>query len=253
MKQNRRSSQKTEMISGRNSILELLKSGKRKCFEIYYAKGAREAGFEELFVLAERLKIPLKALSREDLFHLSKIEKNQGLVAKVEPFAYSFLAEVLEGDCQTLLILDKVVDPQNFGSLMRTSHQLGVDALIVPKDGSAPVGPAAIRASAGAAEYLPIVQVTNLVSCIKELKSKSFWVYGAAAGADTVNLFKSDFSDRNIALVLGAEGRGMRRLVKENCDLLLNIPMKGKIDSLNVSVAGGILLSEIMRQRAEKS
>ena len=239
----------TEIICGTHAVLEAIRAGKRRVLQVYIATGKTEkmAGLVEQE--ARRHQIPCKKVSGEDLFKMSRVEKNQGIAANVEAYRYATEDDILAHvECNPFfLILDQVTDPQNLGSLLRTAHLCGVDAVFIPKDNAAGIGPAAARASAGSVEYLPIVQVTNLVQLIKVLKEKEFWVAGADGDSDK-SLYEYDARGR-LALVMGSEGRGMRPLVREHCDQLLNIPMTGVIGSFNVSVAGAIFMSEFNRQR----
>ncbi|OGQ23674.1 MAG: 23S rRNA (guanosine(2251)-2'-O)-methyltransferase RlmB [Deltaproteobacteria bacterium RIFCSPLOWO2_02_FULL_44_10] len=243
---------KTEIICGKNAIIEVLRAGKRKCFEIYLASGKKEKTADEMEMFAREYNIPYRLVSREEIEKISRVEKNQGIAARVEAFAFSDLKDILASSKEgnVLLILDGVLDPQNLGSLLRTAHQLGVAGVCLPKDNSAPVGPATTRAASGATEWLSIVQVTNVTSTINLLKEKGYWIYGAEGGEEK-NLFETDFKNHPIALVLGGEGKGMRRLVKESCDVLISIPMSGKLDSLNVSAAGAIIMSQVISQRSK--
>lgn len=245
--------QHKEIVSGTNAVREILKSGRRRCYEIYVAEGKKESSLHEIKKLASSRGIPCRFVDRVALAEMSRVEKHQGVAAKVDPFQYTPLEAILREGKEDgfLLILDGILDPQNLGSLIRTSHLLGVQGLILPKNNAAPVGPAAMRASAGAVEYLSIAEVTNLSVFFKELKNKGYWIYGTD-GVRGRSIYESDLSQGNLALVLGGEGRGMRRLVSEGCDDFVSIPMEGQIDSFNVSVAGGILLSEIVRQRKGK-
>jgi len=147
-----------------------------------------------------------------------------------------------------IVILDGITDPHNLGSLIRTALLMGVDGIILPKDNSAVVGPTVVKVSAGSTEHLKIAQVTNITSTIRYLKDRDFWIAGAAAEGAT-SIYQHDFIGINVALVLGAEGAGIRRLVKENCDYMLSIPMEGHIASYNVAVAGALFMGEVARQR----
>lgn len=238
-----------EIICGTHAVLEAIRAGKRRVFEVYIASGKAEKMAGQIEQEARQNKIPCKKVNGEELFKMSRIEKNQGVAAKVEAYHYTSEDDVLNSIDGTpfFLILDQVTDPQNLGSLLRTAHLCGIDAVFIPKDNSAGIGPAAAKASAGAAEYLKIVQVTNLVNLIKVLKEKEFWVAGADGDCDK-SLYDFDARGR-IALVMGSEGKGMRPLVKEHCDLIFKIPMTGVIGSFNVSVAGAIFMSEFHRQR----
>lgn len=247
----------TEIIIGKHAVLELLRAKKRRCYEIYIAEGRKEKIVVQIEEAAKKNRVPVKFVSSDEIASLSTIEKHQGVAAKCDPFVFSTLEEIIGAAKRSdnkglLVVLDGIMDPQNLGSLIRTAHLCGVHGMILPKDNSAPVSPAATKASSGASEYLPIVQVTNIASTLKELKGSGFWVVGAA-GESVQNVYLFDFTGNNYVLVLGAEGRGIRRLVREKCDFLLSIPMVGKIESYNVSVAGAIFMSEIMRQHHFKT
>ncbi|MFH1652668.1 MAG: 23S rRNA (guanosine(2251)-2'-O)-methyltransferase RlmB [Pseudomonadota bacterium] len=246
---------KTEIVSGVNCVLEILKAKKRKVFEIYVAKGKKDITLQRIEELSRASGLSVKLLDRDGIFNLSRVEKNQGVAAKVSSFEYSSLEDILQKSTKnergsTLLMLDGITDPQNLGALIRTAHLTGMDGIILPANNSAPIGPAAQRASAGATEYIDIVQVTNLNRAIEMLKKENFWVVGADSEGE--NLYSYDFGSRNHLLVLGSEGKGLRRLVRENCDHILSIPMRGCIGSFNVSVAGAIFMSEITRQKLAK-
>lgn len=246
-----------EIICGTHAVLEILRAGKRKCREVFIAEGRKEKVVSEIEEAAKKRKVPVKQLRFEENESLARLESHQGVAVRCGPFVFSSLQDVIKaadpsGNKGFIIILDGILDPHNLGSLIRTANLCGVNGMILPKDNSAPVGPAATKVSSGATEHLPIVQVTNVVSTIKELKEAGFWVVGAAGeGAQNVYLF--DFTGNNYVLVLGSEGKGIRRLVRENCDHLVFIPMLGKIESYNVSVAGAIFMSEIMRQRHFKT
>lgn len=238
-----------EIICGTHAVLEAIRAGKRRVFEVYVSSGKAEKMAAQIEQEARQNKILCKKVSGDDLFKMSRIEKNQGVAAKVEGYHYTSEDDVLgniEGS-PFFLILDQVTDPQNLGSLLRTAHLCGVDAVFIPKDNAAGIGPAAARASAGAAEYLKIVQVTNLVQLIKILKEKNVWVVGA--DGDTEQSLYGFDARGLVALVMGSEGKGLRPLVKETCDLCVKIPMTGVIGSFNVSVAGAIIMAEFHRQR----
>ncbi|PIR20639.1 MAG: 23S rRNA (guanosine(2251)-2'-O)-methyltransferase RlmB [Deltaproteobacteria bacterium CG11_big_fil_rev_8_21_14_0_20_47_16] len=242
----------TEVICGTHAVLEAIRAGKRRVFEVYISSGKAEKMAGQIEDEARRQKIPCQKVSGDALYKMSRIEKNQGVAAKVESYKYTSEDEIFAQPQKNpfFLILDQVTDPQNLGSLLRSAHLCGVDAVFIPKDNSAGIGPAAARASAGAAEYLQIVQVTNLVQLIKVLKEKNIWVVGADGDTEQ-SLYDFDAKGA-VALVMGSEGKGMRPLVKETCDLCLKIPMTGVIGSFNVSVAGAIMMSEFHRQRILK-
>lgn len=244
----------TEIISGVNPIYEVLRAGKRSVERIWIAYKHDTGLAHEIIRIADSKKIPITRTSREEIFRFSRIEKHQGVIAKVSAFKYGKLEDILEIGSKDpkghfILILDNILDPQNLGSIIRTAHLLGVHGVIIPERNSASISPASTRASAGAVEYMPIVRVTNLARVIERLKKENIWVVGAEVGGE--NLFSYEFTG-SYAVVMGSEGKGMRRLVKETCDQLISIPMnplEGGVGSYNVSVATGIFLSEVFRQR----
>lgn len=264
MKQRKRAKKKSsnahsnrEIISGINPIFEVLRAKRRRLYKIWTA--VKEPGplVDEIFAIAGSEGIEVQKASRDEIFSISRIEKNQGIAAEVDKFNYKSLEEVLikakkDEKGPFLLVLDNILDPQNLGSIIRTAHLVGCHGVIIQERNSAPIGPAATRASAGAVEYLPIVKVTNISRVLKLLKKEGLWVVGAE-GDEGKNLYSYVFSG-GYALVMGSEGKGLRRLVKEECDELVSIPMSpinGGVGSYNVSVAAAIMLSEVMRQRSK--
>lgn len=247
----------TEIISGINPIYEVLRAGRRKVKHIWIAHKDTKGLMGEILKMAARKGVSVKNTSREEIFNRSRLEKNQGIIAEVEAFRYSTLEEILKnGEADPtghfILVLDSILDPQNLGSIIRTAHLAGVHGIIVQERNSAPIGPAATRASAGAIEYIPIAQVVNISRTLKLLKKHSIWVVGADISGE--NVYSHVFSG-SYAIVMGSEGKGLRRLIREECDILLSIPMNPinpGVDSYNVSVAAGILLSEVNRQRRYK-
>jgi 23S rRNA (guanosine2251-2'-O)-methyltransferase len=216
------------------------------------AQGLRPAEvLEEIFSLARRRKVPVTVLPRREVDRLAVSENHQGVILRVEPYRYATFKQVqrvLEGkDDPLVVLLDGVTDPRNLGSIARTCEAVGVDALLLPRSRSAPVTPAVFHASAGAVENLAVATVPNLVSVMRELKKLGIWVVGADSRAEE-SCFRADLTGP-LAVVMGSEGEGLHRLVRENCDLLVKIPMFGKVGSLNVSVAAGIILYEVLRQR----
>lgn len=241
-----------EIICGVNAVREALKAGRRKILSLYVAEGKKETSISDVIVAAEKKGIKIKPISRQKLFGLTGVETNQGVAAEIESFRYVSIEElvILAGKTPFWVILDQIHDPHNFGAIIRTAHLLGVNGIIIPKDNSVDVGPTVAKAASGAIEYLPIAKVTNLSNAINYLKDNNIWVVGAEGGAQK-SVYQYDFTGA-VAVVLGGEGKGIRRLVKEHCDELLTIPMMGKIGSFNVSVAGAIFMSEAMRQRLSK-
>jgi len=245
-----------EIICGINSVYEAVRARKRKVYAIYVAEGKRGPHLAKVIELANGSGVKVKEVGRPKIFELTRVETNQGIAAEVEPFKYIVIEELVgiikrSPGPAFIVLLDQVNDPHNLGALIRTAHLLGADGIVIPKDNSAVIGPTVAKAASGAIEYLPVVLETNLNSCIKILKNHNIWVVGAE-GEASKTIYEYDFTTPT-AIVLGGEGKGLRRLVKENCDDLLTIPMQGKIDSFNVSVAGAIFMSEVMRQRLGKN
>jgi 23S rRNA (guanosine2251-2'-O)-methyltransferase len=242
----------TEKIAGVNSIMEALK-GQRKVHKIFIQEGRQGRKVEELIHYAQKKGIFVQYVEKSRLDAMYTAGNHQGIVAQVSSFEYSELGEVLEKayfNKQTpfILILDGIEDPQNLGSIIRTAEAAGVHGVVIPKHSTVEITAAVARASAGAIEHVLIVRETNLVNTIKHLKDKGLWIVGAdmEGAAD----YFSITIPTPTALVIGGEGRGIRRLVRENCDLLVKIPMFGKIGSLNASVAAALLVYEAVRQRS---
>ncbi len=241
----------TEKLAGVNSIMEALK-GSRKVHKIFVLEGRQSRKVEELAHYAQKKGVFVQFVDKNRLDSMYTVGNHQGVVAQVSTFEYEETDEVLERiylatQVPFILILDGIEDPQNFGSIIRTAEGAGVHGIVVPKHGAAEVTAAVARASAGAVEHISIVRETNLVNTINRLKQQGFWVVGADMHGE------QDYFDAAIptptALVIGGEGRGIRKLVRENCDMLLRIPMAGKVASLNASVAAALLIYEIVRQR----
>ncbi len=207
---------------------------------------------QQLLDIAARHGIPVEKRTRQELDKLSGNANHQGILLVCHPpknLGESDLAKILENLTvpALLLILDGVQDPHNLGACLRSAEALGAHAVIAPKDKSVGLTPTVQKVASGALETIPFIQVTNLARTMQFLKDQNIWLYGADAEASTL-LFQADLKG-SIGLVLGAEGSGLRRLTKENCDVLLKIPMQGSVSSLNVSVATGIFLCEALRQR----
>ncbi len=247
----------TEIICGTNAVLEVLRAGKRRAHEVYVAVGKRDATIDIIAREAAARGVHVREVTRQQIQDLSRVEKNQGVAARVDVFAYDAIERLVRGAKEGasqgfIVVLDEIVDPQNLGSLTRTAHLTGAAGLVIPKDRAAPIGPAATRAAAGATEYLPIAQVTNIATTLEMLKKQGFWVVGAEGTAEQC-LYDYDFTGAPHVLVMGGEGTGLRRLVRENCDAVLSIPLTGAVGSYNVSVAGAIFMAEVMRQQRFKS
>ena len=242
-----------DKLTGVNSIMEALR-GRRKVHKIFIQEGRKGKKIEDLVHLAQKKGIFWQHVNKRQLDAMYPGANHQGIIALVDSFKYAEMDEVLEkaalsGREPFVLILDGIEDPQNLGSIIRTAECAGVHGIIIPQHNSADITGAVARASAGAVEYMLIVRETNLVNCIKNLKAKGFWVVGAAMDGDC-DYFKCEIP-RPTALVIGGEGTGIRKLVQQNCDLLVKIPMMGQISSLNASVAAGLIIYEVIRQQSK--
>jgi 23S rRNA (guanosine2251-2'-O)-methyltransferase len=237
------------LIYGINPVSEALRSDRCRITEVWVAEGRSFKGLEEIISMVESKGVPLRRVGRSQLDSLTKNSPHQGVVGSIEQFAYADLDAVLQQDQGEpfLLVLDGIEDPRNLGALIRTAGACGVWGVIIPKDRAVGITPAVAKSSAGALFHVPVVRVTNIATTLRQIKEKGIWVVGAAAEAQT-DLFHHDLTIP-LAVVIGGEGRGMRPLVKRECDLLVSIPMKGKVNSLNASVAGSIILYEVIRQR----
>lgn len=241
----------TEKLAGINSIIEALK-GKRKVHKIFIQTGKKGRRWDELLALARKKGVFIQEVEKERLNQMYKIGNHQGIVATIDAFSYASLEEIMEraamsGQEPLLLVLDGIEDPQNFGSIIRTAECAGVHGIIIPRHGSAEVNETAARVAAGAVEHMLVARETNLVNTLERLKQMGLWVVGSEAQADLV--YYSTSLPSPTVLVIGSEGKGMRKLVKEHCDILVKIPMLGRISSLNASVAASLLVYEILRQR----
>ena len=243
-----------DKIVGRNSVLELLRRGNREIERILIAQGNNHPRLRQIRALAEKNGIRCDLTPRRELDPMEADVPHQGVIALVSPASYidlpSLITNTQNSDRRPLFImLDQVQDPRNLGAIIRTADAVNADGLILPKDRAAGITAAAHKASAGSSEYVPISQVTNLARTIETLKESGLWVIGAAQTAPT-SYVDADLTGP-ICLVLGNEAEGLRRLVREKCDLLIHLPMFGHVPSLNVSVAAGILLYEALRQRGK--
>ncbi|MCI0659914.1 MAG: 23S rRNA (guanosine(2251)-2'-O)-methyltransferase RlmB [Acidobacteria bacterium] len=242
-----------DQIYGLGPVLEALRARRRPIYKILIASGANQARLHELTEAAHRLKIEIERCDRRALDQLTKHAKHQGVLAMVASTQRSslYLDEdtILDslGSLPLLVLLDGIEDPQNLGAIFRACEGAGVDGIFLPEHRAAGVNETVAKTSAGAVEYLRIARVTNLVPLILNLKERGIWVVGVEGGTD--NLYSSLDLNIPLALVFGSEGKGLRRLVREKCDLVVSIPMRGRLNSLNVSVAAGVVLFEVVRQR----
>ncbi len=244
---------KREIIYGINPVCEALRSGKRRCHVVHIAEGKRDVSLKDLLEEIEKTGVQLSYQKRHEIDSLVEGRKHQGVAAEFESFPYVAAREILDiaagnKSGALILILDGITDPQNLGSIIRTAHLMGVDGVMIPQDKSAEITPTVVKASAGATEYMPVAKITNVVREMEHIKKLGYWI-GGASGGEGESLYLHEFKGENTVVVLGSEGSGMRRLVREKCDYLISIPMVGKIDSYNASVAAAIIISEISRQR----
>ncbi len=243
----------TEILYGRHPVLEALRAGRRRALRLFLAEGVQERGTAlEILEIAHQRGIPVQRVRRHELDRLGTAD-HQGVAMEATPFPYVELEEVLNaasarGEPPFLLLLDHLQDPQNVGTLLRTAEAVGVHGVVLPQRRSAGITPAVSRASAGAVEHLRVARVTNLAQAIEKLKRAGVWVVGLERAANAIPYDQADLSGP-LALVVGSEGEGMSRLVRERCDWLVKLPMFGRIQSLNAAVAGSIALYEVVRAR----
>lgn len=243
-----------EYIVGRNPVMEILKSD-RKVNKIYISKGQLKGAINKIINKAKEKNIPIEYINKNKLDKMSKNVVHQGVIALASPYEYSSIDEIfqkakaLEED-PFIILLDEIEDPQNLGSIIRSAECAGAHGVIIPKRRSATVNHTVVKTSAGATEHILISKVTNMTDTIRQLKDRGLWIYGADISGKEY-YFNIDMKGP-IGLVIGNEGKGISRLVKENCDFLVRIPMLGNISSLNASNAAAIILYEIVRQRHEK-
>ncbi len=242
--------QKEEIIYGLNPVMEALR-GTRQIYELFVAGSSSDKRVEKMLKLAAERKVPVRQREKADLNRLCNTDHHQGVALKVEPFPYADLGDLLDelkdNPTGLVLVLDSVQDPHNLGALIRSAACAGAHAVVIPKDRAAGVTAAAEKASAGAAGTVPVAQVTNISQALQDLKKAGFWIYGADGSAKHT-LYQQDFSGP-VALVIGGEGEGIRPLVRKGCDEVVSIPLQGGVSSLNASVAGGVFLFEVVRQR----
>jgi 23S rRNA (guanosine2251-2'-O)-methyltransferase len=245
-----------ELLYGVNPLLEVLRAGDRVPSEIVVAEGARDERLRELIELARTRNVSVKRAPRSSLDRAVGNTHHQGVMARIAAARYagtddllSAIATRVGGEIEPLVVvLDGVEDPRNLGAILRTAECAGVDGVFVPERRAAGLTDTVAKAAAGAVEHVPIARATNLSRLIEKLKERNVWIVGADAAA-AMSYTEWDWK-RPSAVVLGGEGAGLHRLVRENCDVLVRIPVFGKIQSLNVSVAAGIVLYEALRQRA---
>jgi 23S rRNA (guanosine2251-2'-O)-methyltransferase len=240
-----------EFIAGRNPVIEALRSG-TAVEKIVVLYGVRGSAIERIKELARQNRVPLVEVNKQKFRELVNDTTTQGVVALVGTKEYVSVEALLNTAKERnqppfLLVLDEIQDPQNLGAIIRTAECAGAHGVILPKHHSASVNQTVAKASAGASEQLPIAKVTNIVTTLDELKAQGLWVVGADTDGDKL-YYELDYKSP-IAIVVGSEGEGIRRLVKEKCDFLVRIPLLGKIGSLNASVAAALVMYEVVRAR----
>lgn len=243
-----------EALYGTNAVRETLRAGRRTCRRLLVAADARpDRELAEITRLAERRHCPVEAHHRDQLGRICRSREHQDVVLEASAYPYLSLAEISRaaqeaGPAALLLVLDRVQDPQNVGTLLRTAEAVGVQGVVLPEREAAAITPAVVRASAGACEFLRIARVGNLVPAIAALKEAGLWVLGLEEDPSASPYTAVDWQ-RPLAIVVGSEGFGLRRLVRESCDELVRLPMRGRIGSLNAAVAGSVILYEAWRCR----
>ena len=240
-----------DQVEGRNAVLELLESGRDKN-KIWVANGEKHGSIHKILAIAKERKIIVTEIEKNKLNQIAQTPNNQGVIAIVPPYDYCEVEDILDeakrkNEKPFILILDGIEDPHNLGSIIRTAETAGVHGIIIPKRRAASVNSTVSKVSAGAVEYMKIARVNNINETIRYLKEQDVWICGTDMDTDTIYT-KQDYK-MPIAIVIGSEGFGMSRLVKENCDFLVKIPMKGRITSLNASVSAGIIMYEVVKNR----
>lgn len=240
-----------DQVEGRNSVLELLDSD-RDINKIFIERGEKHGSINKIIVKAREKKVVIVEVDRQKLNKMAQTENHQGVIAIVPPFNYCEVKDILDeayrkNEKPFILILDGIEDPHNLGAIIRTAETAGVHGIIIPKRRACNVNSTVYKVASGAVEHMKIARVNNLNDEIKYLKDNDVWVHGTAVEAS--KYYYEENLTGAIAIVIGNEGKGMSNLVKENCDVLLKIPMKGKISSLNASVSAGIVMYEVVKQR----
>jgi len=240
------------IISGKNPVKESIKA--KKALKIYISKNLKNKDKKEIENLADRFNIKKIYVKDNEIDKISETRVHQGVAVEAKDFEYSSLEDSIKlaekkGEKPLFVILDQITDVNNLGSIIRSAECAGVHGVLIPKHRSAQINETVAKTSAGALEFVNIIQVTNINTTIKDLKEKGFWIYGTDMNGD--KYYYEEKFETPVALVIGSEGKGISRLVKENCDIILEIPMKGKINSLNASNAASILMFEVMKKRNE--
>ena len=242
-----------DLVAGRNAVMEALK-GTRSVNKLMIANGNNEGSIKEIIAVAKEKHINIQFVEKSKLDNMVRGIRHQGVVAQVAPVAYVELEDILQiardkNEPPFIVLLDELEDPHNLGAILRSADAAGVHGVLIPKRRSCPLSATVAKTSAGAVEYVPVARIGNVVQTIRQLKDEGLWV--AAADMDGTDYYEADLTGA-LLLIIGSEGHGVGRLVKEQCDFVVKIPMVGKINSLNASVAGSILMFEAMKQRRKQ-
>jgi 23S rRNA (guanosine2251-2'-O)-methyltransferase len=245
------SEEREDLVIGRNSVIEAIKADRTiEC--IYITNSAKEGSINAILGLAKEKKLVIKEVERKKLDMLSDGGVHQGIIAKVTPYKYFEVADILDearirGEKPFIIILDEIEDPHNLGSIIRTAELCGVHGIVIPKRRNVGITSTVYKSSVGAIEHVKVAKVTNINIVIDQLKEEGIWIYAADISGKEYS-YDVDFSG-GCALVIGSEGRGISNLTLKKCDKIVKIPMIGKINSLNASVAGGIMMYEVLKSR----
>jgi rRNA methylase, putative, group 3 len=253
-KDERKAGEDIPRLEGRNPVIEALKAG-RTIEKLLIAKGSHEGSIRQVISLARDKGVVINEVERVKLDAMSETGSHQGVIAIVSPYSYADVDDILslareKGEPPFIILLDEIYDPHNLGSMLRTANAAGAHGVIISKRRAVGLTPTVAKASAGAVEYMKVAKVTNIAQTIAYLKEQGIWIVGADMDGD--KLYYEANLTGPIAIVVGSEGEGIGKLIKESCDFLVKLPMKGEISSLNAGVAGGILMYEILRQRTLK-
>lgn len=240
-----------DQVEGRNAVIELLESG-RDINKIFVSSGEKNGSINKILAMAKEKRVIVAEVNKNKLDEMAISDNHQGVIAIVPPFEYCDIDDILEcakyrNEDPFILILDGIEDPHNLGAIIRTAETAGVHGVIIPKRRAACVNSTVTKVAAGAVEYMNIARVNNINEAIRHLKENGVWICGTDIDTEVYH-YNQDLTG-SLAIVIGSEGFGMSKLVKENCDFLVKIPMKGKITSLNASVSAGIVVYEAVRQR----
>ncbi|GAB6106937.1 23S rRNA (guanosine(2251)-2'-O)-methyltransferase RlmB [Fusibacter bizertensis] len=242
-----------DIIYGRNPILEAMNAG-HEINKLLVLEGSKDKNLQKVINVARQNKILIQFAERKLMDKISEGENHQGVIAYVSPYHYYELEELLQfakdkNEDPMLIICDEITDPHNLGSIIRTANAVGAHGVIIPKRRSAAINQTVVKTSCGAVEYVPIARVTNITQTIKQLQTLGVWIAGTDMDAP---LYYDANLTGSIAIVIGNEGDGIGRLVKESCDMMISLPMRGEVSSLNAAVAGSIVMYEVVRQRNQR-